>query len=94
MDVAGEADPEGFIRYLKEQIEVTDRTIAKLELRSTYGEQLYALGGEGTEEMPTTFSELPLNAHTSLTLKGVQLSCLKLTSSKVSARHPGREQPG
>ena len=85
VDVAGEADPEGFIRYLKEQIEVTDRTIAKLELRSTYGEQLYALGGEGTENANNLFSELPLNAHTSLTLKGVQLSCLKLTSSKVSA---------
>lgn len=85
VDIAGEADPEGFIRYVKEQIALTDRTIAKLELRQKYGEQLYTLGSEGTETGNRLFSGLAPNAHTSLSLKSSQLNCLKLASTKVSA---------
>ena len=85
VDLAGETDPEGFIRYVKEQIALTDRAIFKLELRSRYGERLYTLGSEGIETGNRLFSELPSNAHTSLSLKSSQLSCLKLASSKVSA---------
>lgn len=85
MEQASEADPVGFMQFIRDEIAINEQTIQYLELRNSYINQLLNLspaGAEAAEQITSTFSR---DEHTPLTLKSFQLSCLKLASSKPSA---------
>ena len=85
LERAGDADPEGFMQFIREEIACNDRTIQRLELRNSYIDQLYNLSPAGVEAADRLTSLLSKDEHTSLTLKAFQLDCLKLASTKTSA---------
>ena len=85
LDRAGDADPEGFMRFIREELAHNEYTIQRLELRNSYIDQLYNLSPAGAEAAERMTSILSRDEHTSLTLKAFQLDCLKLASSKTSA---------
>ena len=85
LERAGDADPEGFMQFIRAEIAHNERTIQRLELRNTYIDQLYNLSPAGAEAAERMTSILSRDEHTSLTLKAFQLDCLKLASSKTSA---------
>ena len=85
LERASDANPEGFMQFIKEQIALNERTIQRLELRNTYIDQLYNLSPAGATAAERMTSVLSRNEHTSLTLKAFQLDFLKLASSKTSA---------
>ena len=85
LDKAGDAAPEVFMHYAREQIALNEQSIHQLELRNSFLDQLYNF----SEASNATASHLSLilskNEHSELTLKSFQLDCLKLASSKVTA---------
>ena len=85
LEPASEADPEGFMQYMREQVEFNTRSIQHLERRNSALEQLSTLSEAGAEAANRLASELSPNEHTPLTLRSFQMSCLKLASTKVMA---------
>lgn len=85
LEAAGEADPQGFAHFLREQIALNELTIERLEQRSGYLDELFNLSEAGAEAAAPLANELSRQEHTPLTLKSFQLDCLKLASSSTTA---------
>ena len=85
LEKAALEDPQGFAHSIHEQVALNDRTIERIEQRDGYLEQLFNLSETGIAKAAELAQLLPAGGHTSLTLKGFQLDCLKLASSKVVA---------
>lgn len=76
------ADPSGHKQYIKDLVEVNERSIYWLELKETYLSKLYNLGPAGTEVFTRLTSNRPENDINVLSIKDLQLKCLKLPSIK------------
>lgn len=85
LEAAGDADPQGFLQFIKLQIDLNERAVEYVELRNNFLDQLTNLSDAGTEAANQLTSSLSPDEHTSLTLKSFLLSCLKLASSKTTA---------
>lgn len=85
LETASDADPEGFLQFMKEQAALNEKSIERLEQRNTYLDQLQNLGSAGAKAAEPLFQSISNDAHTVLSLKAFQLDCLKLLSSKLSA---------
>ena len=85
LEAAGEADPEGFAQFVREQVALNEQTIERLEQRNGFLDQLYNLGSEGAAAAAPLSMSISEDAHTALGLKGFQLDCLKLISTKTTA---------
>ena len=86
LEAAGDADPEEFNEFVKEQVALNDHTIDRLEQRNRYLDQLQNLGSAGAMAAAPLSHAISDDAHTILSLQGFQLDCLKLLSTKISAR--------
>lgn len=82
---AAEADRAGFARFLHEQIAINGATIKRVEQRDHFMDELFNLSDAGAAAAARLAQKIPANAHTGLSLKGLQLDYLKLTSSIPSA---------
>ena len=85
MEAAVEADRQGYAQSNREQVAINEITIERIEQRDGYLEQLYNLGEAGVATATELARLLPAGGHTSLTLKGFQLDCLKQASTGPSA---------
>ena len=85
LEAAALQDPQGFMQSIREQVALNDSTIERIEQRDGYLEQLFNLGETGAATATELLQMLPAAGHTGLTLKGFQLDCLKLASSRLSA---------
>ena len=85
LEAAAVEDPQGFIASIREQIALNEHTIERIEQRDGYLDQLFSLGDAGVATATELVRGLPVGGHTSLTLKGFQLDCLKLASSRLAA---------
>ncbi len=76
------ADPLGHKQFIKDLVEVNERSIYWLELKETYLNKLYNLGPVGVEVFTRLTSNRPANEINVLSIKDLQLKCLKLPSIK------------
>lgn len=86
LDWAGEADPHGFSQFIQEQITLNERAIERLEQRNSFLDELFNQGPTGVTIATGLLNEISGEAHTVLSLKGFQLNCLKLASSKIEVK--------
>ena len=85
IEAAVQADPQGYAQSNREQVAINEITIERIEQRDGYLEQLYNFGEAGIAAATELARSIPAAGHTSLTLKGFQLDCLKQASSTPSA---------
>lgn len=85
MDAAGEADPQGFKQFIGEQVLINDRAIERIEIRDRYLDELFNLSDAGAAAAAPLAKQLPLSGHSPLSLKSLQLECLKMVSSSTTA---------
>lgn len=85
MESASEADPKGFEQFIREQIVINDSAIERIEMRNRYLDELYSLSEAGAEAAAPLTSQLPREEHSPLSLKSLQLECLKMVSSSTTA---------
>ncbi|WP_300731228.1 DUF6543 domain-containing protein [Pseudomonas sp.] len=85
MEAASEADPKGFEQFIREQITINDRAIERIEMRNGYLDELFNLSEAGAEAAAPLTSQLPREEHSPLSLKSLQLECLKMVSSSTTA---------
>ena len=85
VEAAVHADRQGYAQSNREQVAINEITTERIEQRDGYLEQLYNLGDAGIATATELAQSLPAGGHTSLTLKGFQLDCLKQASSGPSA---------
>ena len=85
LEQAATADPEAFLRFVREEVALNERTLQRLELRNSYVDQLYNHSEAGTEAANRLVADLSPDEHTPLSIKSFHLGCLKLASSKVAA---------
>ena len=83
-DLAGEEDPHGFSQFIQEQASLNERAIARLEQRNSFLDELFNQGSAGVTLGTSLLNDLSEEAHTVLSLKGFQLNCLKLASTKIA----------
>lgn len=85
LEAAAENDMQGYRQLIQELAALNERTIGRLEQRNTYLEQLYNLSEAGAVTATNLALSIPTTEYTSLTVKGYQLDCLKVASSKIAA---------
>lgn len=76
------ADPLGHKQFIKDLADVNERSIHWLELQETYLDKLYNFGAVGTEAFTRLTSNRPGNEVNVMSIKDLQLTCLKLPSIK------------
>ncbi len=75
-------DSLGHKQFIKDLVEINERTISGLELQETYLNKLYNLGAAGAEVYARLNSSRPESELNVLAIKDLQLKCLKLPSIK------------
>ena len=85
LEAAAESDMQGYRQLISELVILNERTIARLEQRNGCLEKLYDLSDAGASAAAKLALSIPGNEYTSLTVKGYQLDCLKVASSRISA---------
>ena len=85
IEAAVQADRQGYAQSNREQVAINEITIERIEQRDAFLEQLFNLGEAGISAGIDLAQTLPAGGHTSLTLKGFQLDCLKHASSRPTA---------
>ena len=83
LDWAGEDDPQGFNQFLHELISLNGRAIERVEKRNSLLDELFNQGPSGVTSATPLLEEIYREGLTPLSLKAVQLSCLKLASTKI-----------
>lgn len=76
------ADPSGHKRFIKDLVEVNERSIHWIELQDTYLNKLYNLGTVGADAFTRLTRNRPVNELNAFAVKDLQLKCLKLPSIK------------
>lgn len=76
------ADPIGHNQYVRDLVQINERSIHGLELQDTYLNKLYNLGTVGADAFTRLTRNRPVNELNAFAVKDLQLKCLKLPSIK------------